>query len=77
MIEIQIHPSDIRRRVRYFFFDRRHVVSGTHRPFVRPRGSDRVDGRGSHRHPPRLQTNSSQQREERAIQRERLRTLCR
>ena len=26
MIEIQIHPSDIRRRVRYFFFDRRRVV---------------------------------------------------
>jgi murein DD-endopeptidase MepM/ murein hydrolase activator NlpD len=28
MIEIQIHPSDIRRRVRYFFFDRRKVVLG-------------------------------------------------
>ncbi|HET7433588.1 MAG TPA: M23 family metallopeptidase [Thermoanaerobaculia bacterium] len=28
MIEIQIHPSDIRRRVRYFFFDRRRVVIG-------------------------------------------------
>ncbi len=28
MIEIQIHPSDIRRRVRYFFFDRRRVVAG-------------------------------------------------
>lgn len=26
MIEIQIHPSDIRRRVRYLFFDRRRVV---------------------------------------------------
>jgi murein DD-endopeptidase MepM/ murein hydrolase activator NlpD len=26
MIEIQIHPSDIRRRVRYFFFDRRRVL---------------------------------------------------
>lgn len=26
MIEIQIHPSDIRRRVRYFFFDRGRVV---------------------------------------------------
>lgn len=26
MIEIQVHPSDIRRRVRYFFFDRRRVV---------------------------------------------------
>lgn len=26
MIEIQIHPSDIRGRVRYFFFDRRRVV---------------------------------------------------
>lgn len=26
MIEIQIHPSDIRRRVRYFFFDRRAVL---------------------------------------------------
>jgi len=28
MIEIQIHPSDIRRRVRYFFFDRRRVLIG-------------------------------------------------
>ncbi len=28
MIEIQLHPSDIRRRVRYFFFDRRRVVLG-------------------------------------------------
>jgi murein DD-endopeptidase MepM/ murein hydrolase activator NlpD len=28
MIEIQIHPSDIRRRVRYFFLDRRRVVVG-------------------------------------------------
>lgn len=28
MIEIQIHPSDIRRRVRYFFFDRRRVIAG-------------------------------------------------
>lgn len=28
MIEIQIHPSDIRRRVRYFFFDRRRVIIG-------------------------------------------------
>jgi murein DD-endopeptidase MepM/ murein hydrolase activator NlpD len=28
MIEIQVHPSDIRRRVRYFFFDRRRVVFG-------------------------------------------------
>ena len=28
MIEIQIHPSDIRRRVRYFFFDRRRVIVG-------------------------------------------------
>jgi murein DD-endopeptidase MepM/ murein hydrolase activator NlpD len=27
MIEIQIHPSDIRRRVRYFFLDRRAVVT--------------------------------------------------
>ncbi|HEV7920718.1 MAG TPA: M23 family metallopeptidase [Thermoanaerobaculia bacterium] len=26
MIEIQIHPSDIRRKVRYLFFDRRRVV---------------------------------------------------
>jgi murein DD-endopeptidase MepM/ murein hydrolase activator NlpD len=26
MIEIQVHPSDIRRRVRYFFFDRRRVT---------------------------------------------------
>src|SRR5881392_3721694 len=28
MIEIQIVPSDIRRRVRYFFFDRRRVAVG-------------------------------------------------
>ena len=28
MIEIQVHPSDIRRRVRYFFFDRRRVIVG-------------------------------------------------
>ena len=28
MIEIQIHPSDIRRRVRYLFFDRRRVIAG-------------------------------------------------
>lgn len=28
MIEIQIHPSDIRRRVRYFFLDRRRVILG-------------------------------------------------
>src|SRR5712691_10580543 len=28
MIEIQIHPSDIRRRVRYLFFDRRRVIVG-------------------------------------------------
>lgn len=28
MIEIQIHPSDIRRRVRYFFLDRRRVLIG-------------------------------------------------
>ncbi|MEO8218850.1 MAG: M23 family metallopeptidase [Acidobacteriota bacterium] len=28
MIEIQIHPSDIRRKVRYFFFDRRRVMIG-------------------------------------------------
>jgi murein DD-endopeptidase MepM/ murein hydrolase activator NlpD len=28
MIEIQVHPSDIRRRVRYFFFDRQRVVVG-------------------------------------------------
>jgi len=28
MIEIQIHPSDIRRKVRYLFFDRRRVVVG-------------------------------------------------
>jgi murein DD-endopeptidase MepM/ murein hydrolase activator NlpD len=28
MIEIQIHPSDIRRKVRYFFLDRRRVVVG-------------------------------------------------
>ena len=29
MIEIQIHPSDIRRKVRYFFFDRKKVAIGT------------------------------------------------
>jgi murein DD-endopeptidase MepM/ murein hydrolase activator NlpD len=28
MIEIQVHPSDIRRRVRYFFFSRRVVAAG-------------------------------------------------
>jgi murein DD-endopeptidase MepM/ murein hydrolase activator NlpD len=28
MIEIQIHPSDIRRKVRYLFFDRRRLVGG-------------------------------------------------
>jgi len=28
MIEIQIHPSDIRRKVRYYFFDRRMVLIG-------------------------------------------------
>lgn len=28
MIEIQVHPSDIRRKVRYFFFDRKMVVVG-------------------------------------------------
>jgi murein DD-endopeptidase MepM/ murein hydrolase activator NlpD len=28
MIEIQVHPSDIRGRVRYFFFDRRRVLFG-------------------------------------------------
>jgi murein DD-endopeptidase MepM/ murein hydrolase activator NlpD len=28
MIEIQIHPSDIRRKVRYFFFGRRSVAAG-------------------------------------------------
>lgn len=28
MIEIQVHPSDIRRRVRYFFFDRHRVAMG-------------------------------------------------
>jgi murein DD-endopeptidase MepM/ murein hydrolase activator NlpD len=28
MIEIQVHPSDIRRRVRYFFLDRRRVFTG-------------------------------------------------
>ncbi len=28
MIEIQIHPSDIRRRVRYYFFDRRRLLVG-------------------------------------------------
>lgn len=28
MIEIQIHPSDIRRKVRYFFFNRRAVLAG-------------------------------------------------
>lgn len=29
MIEIQIHPSDIRRKVRYFFLDRKAVAFGT------------------------------------------------
>src|SRR5687767_13167076 len=29
MIEIQIHPSDIRRKVRYFFIGRRAVRSAT------------------------------------------------
>lgn len=29
MIEIQVHPSDIRRKVRYFFFGRRAVAAAT------------------------------------------------
>ena len=28
MIEIQVHPSDIRRKVRYIFLDGRRVVIG-------------------------------------------------
>jgi len=74
MIEIQIHPSDIRRRVRYFFFDRRRVVVGlVVLSFV-------LAGLiGSMAAAPTVirrvyKTNFlHQQREERAIQRERLR----
>jgi murein DD-endopeptidase MepM/ murein hydrolase activator NlpD len=74
MIEIQIHPSDIRRRVRYFFFDRRRVVVGlVILSFV-------LAGLiGSMAAAPTVirrvyKTNFlNEQREERAIQRERLR----
>jgi murein DD-endopeptidase MepM/ murein hydrolase activator NlpD len=74
MIEIQIHPSDIRRRVRYFFFDRRRVVIGlVALSFV-------LAGLiGSMAAAPTVirrvyKTNFlNEQREERAIQRERLR----
>jgi murein DD-endopeptidase MepM/ murein hydrolase activator NlpD len=74
MIEIQVHPSDIRRRVRYFFLDRRRVVVGLIvLSFV-------LAGLiGSMAAAPTVirrvyKTNFlNQQREERAIQRERLR----
>ena len=74
MIEIQVHPSDIRRRVRYFFFDRRRVIVGLialsfllaaliGSMAAAPTVIRRV-----------YKTNFlNQQREERAIQRERLR----
>lgn len=74
MIEIQVHPSDIRRRVRYFFLDRRRVVVGigiltavllalVGSMAVAPTVIRRV-----------YKTNFlNQQREERDIQRERLR----
>lgn len=74
MIEIQIHPSDIRRRVRYFFFDRRRVVLGIVGLSVLLVGLI-----GSMAAAPTVirrvyKTNFlNEQREERAIQRERLR----
>lgn len=74
MIEIQIHPSDIRRRVRYFFFDRRRVVIGIIALSLMLAGLI-----GSMAAAPTVirrvyKTNFlSEQREERAIQRERLR----
>jgi murein DD-endopeptidase MepM/ murein hydrolase activator NlpD len=74
MIEIQIHPSDIRRRVRYFFFDRRRVVVGLIVLSIVLAGLI-----GSMAAAPTVirrvyKTNFlKEQREERAIQRERLR----
>src|SRR5688572_10225324 len=74
MIEIQIHPSEIRRRVRYFFFDRRRVVLG-----IVGLSLLLVGLIGSMAAAPTVirrvyKTNFlNEQREERAIQRERLR----
>ena len=74
MIEIQVHPSDIRRRVRYFFFDRRRVVIGLIVLSITLAGLI-----GSMAAAPTVirrvyKTNFlNQQREERDIQRERLR----
>jgi len=74
MIEIQIHPSDIRRRVRYFFLDRRRVLIGIVAFSVVLAGLI-----GSMAAAPTVirrvyKTNFlSEQREERDIQRERLR----
>ncbi len=74
MIEIQVHPSDIRRRVRYFFLDRRRVVIGIVALSVLL-----MSLIGSMAAAPTVirrvyKTNFLlQQREERAIQRERLR----
>jgi murein DD-endopeptidase MepM/ murein hydrolase activator NlpD len=74
MIEIQLHPSDIRRRVRYFFFDRRRVVISIVALSVVLAGVI-----GSMAAAPTVirrvyKTNFlSEQREERDIQRERLR----
>lgn len=74
MIEIQVHPSDIRRRVRYFFFDRRRVLIAIVALSIVLAGII-----GSMAAAPTVirrvyKTNFlNQQREERAIQRERLR----
>lgn len=74
MIEIQVHPSDIRRRVRYFFLDRRRVVIG-----IVALSVVLLSLIGSMAAAPTVirrvyKTNFLlQQREERAIQRERLR----
>jgi murein DD-endopeptidase MepM/ murein hydrolase activator NlpD len=74
MIEIQVHPSDIRRRVRYFFFDRRRVVLG-----IVVLSIVLIGLIGSMAAAPTVirrvyKTNFlNEQREERAIQRERLR----
>ena len=74
MIEIQVHPSDIRRRVRYFFLDRRRVVIGIVALTI-----VLLSLIGSMAAAPTVirrvyKTNFLlQQREERAIQRERLR----
>ena len=74
MIEIQVHPSDIRRRVRYFFFDRRRVVFAIIALSIVLAGLI-----GSMAAAPTVirrvyKTNFlKEQREERAIQRERLR----